>query len=77
MQNFNLFDIQERIDKNTQFDFVMIDAKKADYHKFLIKIWPFVTNEGVIILDDVVKYADKMPELYAYLADNHIYYEIV
>ncbi len=77
LENFNLFDTQLWIDNNTKFDFVMIDAKKSDYHKFLIKIRPFVIDGGVIICDDVVKYADKMPELYDYLADNHIYYEIV
>lgn len=77
LQNFNIFDTQVRIDEDIQFDFVMIDAKKADYHKFLIKIRPFVIDGGVIMLDDVVKYADKMPELYIYLVDNHIDYEII
>lgn len=77
LQNFNLFDTAKRSEDDTKFDFVMIDAKKADYHKFLIKIWPFVIDGGVIICDDVIKYADKMPEFYSYLTDNNINYEII
>lgn len=76
-QNFNLFDTQNWIEENISFDFVMIDAKKSDYHLFLQKIWPFVKTNWIIICDDVIKYASKMQDFYDFLKTNNIYYGII
>lgn len=50
-------------------DFVFIDWKKAEYLEYLNLVKQFLHKNAVVILDDVVKYKDKMPDFYQYI-DN-------
>lgn len=61
---------------NEFFDLVYIDAMKKEYLTYLLAILPKCTPDALIIIDDVEKFADKMPDLYAYLDANRISYSI-
>ena len=59
-----------------QFDFVFIDARKADYRKYLELVQPMLARNCVIILDDVIKYANKSISLYENLKKLQVFYKI-
>lgn len=42
------------------FDFVFIDAQKSEYGQYLEKIQSVLKTETTIILDDVIKYQNKL-----------------
>ncbi len=42
------------------FDFAFIDAGKKETLAYLTLVWPRVADDGVIIVDDVVKFGEKM-----------------
>ncbi len=58
------------------FDFIYIDAMKKEYLQYLLLILPKMTSDALIIIDDVVKFWDKMKDLYDFLDENHIEYKI-
>ena len=49
------------------FDLVFIDAVKRRTRDFFELTYPKVRTHGTIIVDDVVKYADKMADFYELL----------
>jgi predicted O-methyltransferase YrrM len=57
-----------------KYDFVFIDGMKKSYKEFLKLVWDKVEDDGVIILDDVIKFEYKMPDLYEYLEEKGIEY---
>jgi predicted O-methyltransferase YrrM len=58
------------------FDFIYIDAMKKEYLQYLLLILPKMTKDAMIVIDDVVKFRDKMEDLYDFLDRNHIEYNI-
>ncbi len=58
------------------FDFIYIDAMKKEYLKYLLLLLPKMTPDALIVIDDVVKFRDKMEDLYDFLDRNHIEYNI-
>ena len=58
------------------FDFIYIDAMKKEYLAYLLLILPKMTTDAMIVIDDVVKFRDKMEDLYDFLDRNHIEYNI-
>jgi predicted O-methyltransferase YrrM len=58
------------------FDLVYIDAMKKEYLTYLLAILPKCTPDALIIIDDVEKFADKMEDLYVYLATQEIPYQL-
>jgi predicted O-methyltransferase YrrM len=58
------------------FDFIYIDAMKKEYLEYLRLCLPKSTSEAIIVIDDVEKFAAKMPDLYAALDTNSIPYEL-
>ena len=58
------------------FDFVFVDAHKSDYGVYLQKIQGYLNTENTIILDDVIKYQNKLSWLYSFLQKNQENYEI-
>jgi predicted O-methyltransferase YrrM len=58
------------------FDFIYIDAMKKEYLQYLLLILPKMTPDAWIVIDDVVKFRDKMEDLYDFLDRNHIEYNI-
>ncbi|MBC7503367.1 class I SAM-dependent methyltransferase [Candidatus Gracilibacteria bacterium] len=58
------------------FDLVYIDAMKKEYLQYLIAILPKCSADGLIIIDDVEKFAEKMADLYEYLNTQEIPYQL-
>ena len=62
---------------NESFDFVFIDGMKRRTVDFLSLVWDKVESWGVIIIDDVIKFRDKMVWLYEYLEANNIAFNTI
>ena len=58
------------------FDLVYIDAMKREYLDYLLLALPLMTHDTLIIIDDVEKFRDKMENLYTWLGDNAIPYQL-
>jgi len=57
------FDINEiHLEKffSQKFDFVFIDAQKSQYGDYMQKIQMHLCPENTILLDDVIKYQNKL-----------------
>ncbi|MDR2415199.1 MAG: class I SAM-dependent methyltransferase [Candidatus Peribacteria bacterium] len=59
-----------------KFDFVFIDAQKSQYGDYMQKIQPYLCPKTTLLLDDVIKYQNKLTSLYSFLKKNQINYEI-
>lgn len=59
------------------FDFVFIDGMKRRTVDFLELVWDKVKGSWIIVIDDVIKFRDKMLGLYEYLEDNNIVFNII
>lgn len=62
---------------NEKYDFVFIDGMKRRTKDFLELVWDKVANEWIIIIDDVIKFKEKMIWLWEYLEEQHIDYNII
>lgn len=58
------------------FDFIFIDAMKKHYLDFFLKARQFSNNNSIVLFDDVIKYKNKMINLYKFLDKNQINYKI-
>lgn len=58
------------------FDFIFIDAMKREYLQYLLLALPKMTPDALIVIDDVEKFRDKMENLYTYLEEREIPYQI-
>lgn len=58
------------------FDFIFIDARKIYTLDFFTRARALATNNALIVIDDVVKFKDKMQNFYDYLEREHIPYRI-
>ncbi len=56
------------------YDFVYIDAMKKEYLQYLLLSLPKMTDQALIVIDDVEKFRDKMEDLYSWLENNKIPY---
>lgn len=59
------------------FDFILIDAQKVHTLDFFIRARRLASPEALIVVDDVLKFKDKMSNFYDYLNAHSITYEIV
>lgn len=55
------------------FDFIFIDARKAKYLDFFQIIEPLMSKNCTVIFDDVIKFKEKMWNLYIYLKNQDNY----
>lgn len=62
--------------QNGYFDFLYIDAMKREYLDYLLLSLPKLTEDAIIVIDDVEKFRDKMENLYSYLESNDITYRL-
>lgn len=60
-----------------KYDFVFIDGMKKRSKDFLELVWDKVEKDWIIIIDDVIKFKEKMLSLYDFLEDKKISYNII
>ncbi len=73
------FDINEIVLEkffSQKFDAAFIDAQKSQYWDYLQKIRSHLTPENTLLLDDVIKYQNKLVQLYQFIEKMQINYEI-
>ena len=73
------FDINEiSLEKffSQKFDAAFIDAQKSQYGDYLQKIRSHLEPENTLLLDDVIKYQNKLTWLYQFIEKMQINYEI-
>jgi predicted O-methyltransferase YrrM len=63
--------------ENHSYDFVFIDWMMRRTKDFLELSWPKIKPWGIIIIDDVIKFKEKMDWFYEYLEDKNIKYNIL
>ncbi len=73
--NGNALDIIPALEE--KYDFVFIDGMKRRTKDFLELVWNKVSDGGIIIVDDVIKFKEKMIWFWEYLEDNKIQYNII
>ncbi len=66
--HWNALDIIPKIRK--KFDFIFIDGMKKRSLDFLLLAKKKIKKWGIIIIDDVIKFKNKMENLYIYLEEN-------
>lgn len=59
------------------FDFILIDAQKVHTLDFFIRARKLATPDALIVIDDVIKFKDKMANFYDHLHAHAIAYEIL
>ena len=60
-----------------KYDFIFIDGLKKASLDFFLLSWDKLKTGGIIVIDDVVKFRHKMEDLYSYLDEKTINYEVV
>ena len=59
------------------FDFILIDAQKVHTLDFFIRARKLATANALIVIDDVIKFKNKMTNFYDYLQAQSIGYDII
>jgi len=57
-------------------DFIFIDGQKSQYAEYLEIIETLISDTTILVLDDVIKYHNKLDTLYRFLDQKQINYEI-
>lgn len=63
--------------ENDSFDFIFIDWMMRRSKDFLELSWPKLKQNWIIIIDDVIKFREKMVWLREYLEDNNIRFNVL
>ena len=58
-------------------DFIFIDGQKSQYGEYMEIIEKITSPHTVIVIDDVIKYHNKLESLYGFLKEKQINYEIL
>jgi len=58
-------------------DFIFIDGQKSQYGEYLEIVEKFRSPHTVIVIDDVIKYHNKLSSLYGYLQKKQINYKVL
>lgn len=61
----------------TSFDMIFIDGQKKRTIDFFRLSYPLLRDGGFFIIDDVIKFADKMSSFYEFLAQQKIAHSIL
>jgi len=59
------------------YDLIFIDGMKKASLDFYLLAKNKINADGIIIIDDVIKFKDKMKTLYQYLYDKQILYRVI
>lgn len=57
------------------YDFVFIDARKAQYGIYLERVWGMLAGKCSLVLDDAIKYANKLSSVYTFFSKNQVFHE--
>ena len=89
LQNFETAGVQDVIDSRLgnaldiiptleeKYDFVFIEGMKRRTKDFLELVWDKVLPGGIIIIDDVIKFREKMVGFWEHLEEQKIPYNII
>ncbi len=58
-------------------DFIFIDGQKSQYGEYMEIVEKISSPKKVIVIDDVIKYHNKLSSLYRYLQKKQMKYEIL
>lgn len=58
-------------------DFIFIDGQKSQYGEYMEIIEKIISPQTVIVIDDVIKYHNKLSSLYGYLEKKQIFYKVI
>lgn len=75
LQFGNALDILPGLEES--YDFVFIDGMKRRTKDFLQLVWDKVPEGGTIVIDDVIKFKDKMSGFYEYVREQGMDYEVL
>lgn len=85
--NFKKFKLNNFIDShfedflnaklNSKFDLIFIDGQKNKTLKFFNKAKKLLKNNGIIIIDDIIKFKEKMNEFYKYIEKQKEFYYVI
>ena len=59
------------------YDFVFLDARKPDYLKYLKALEPKMKPGAVLVADNVIDYADQMPDFLEYIQSSPLYDTVI
>jgi predicted O-methyltransferase YrrM len=60
--------IEQKLSSNSSYDFIFIDGIKKSTKEFFQLFSPRLEKKGIIVIDDVIKFKDKMQDFYDFLA---------
>lgn len=60
-----------------KYDFIFIDGLKKRSKVFLQLVWDKLEEGGIIVIDDVIKFRHKMEDLYIYVDEQKLTYNIL
>ena len=63
--------------RHSPVDFIFIDGQKSQYGEYMEIIKKITSPHTVIVIDDVIKYHNKLNTLYWYLEKKQMKYEIL
>ena len=73
---WNALDEIPKLDDN-KYDFIFIDGMMRRSKDFLELSWPKLKDWWIIIIDDVIKFKEKMVWLWEYLEENDISFNVL
>lgn len=86
-ENFKNFKLNKFIDSrfesfldskiNKKFDLIFIDGQKNRTLDFFNKAKKLIKKDSIIIVDDVIKFKNKMPEFYKYIEKQKEFYYVI
>lgn len=56
---------------------ILIDGRKNQYKEYILKVSDFVADDGIIVIDDAIKFAHKTTSLYEFLSEKQIKYKLL
>ncbi|RAL57851.1 hypothetical protein BLD25_00650 [Candidatus Gracilibacteria bacterium GN02-872] len=63
--------------ENESFDFIFIDGMKRRSVDFLKLCLPKLKKGGILLIDDVIKFKEKMTGLYEFLEESKIIFNVI
>jgi len=78
--NFLEYDFEKQKTKNKKqklFDLIFIDGQKNRTLDFFNKAKKLIKKDSIIIVDDVIKFKNKMPEFYKYIEKQKEFYYVI